>query len=109
MTRFLVATDSVHATAAVCDHLADRRGPDDPVLVVGLADAAGERDAADAVNVATARLPGAETAVVEGDPATAVADAAAEFDADRVVAAGDGARALVGALPVVLVVVPDPA
>jgi len=70
MTRFLVATDSVHTTATACDYLADRLGPDDVVRVVGVSED-GSRDAGDAVNVAVARLavPEVETAVRDGDPA----------------------------------------
>lgn len=89
MTRFLVATDSVHTTAAACDYLQDRLTPDDVVRVVGVVEdgsrdvhespsdslanrnAARSGDAGDAVNVAGARLavPDVETAVREGDPA----------------------------------------
>ena len=54
--RYLVATDSVHTTAAACDYLEARLGPDDTVSVVSVPE--GSRDADDALNVASARLVG---------------------------------------------------
>lgn len=51
----LVATGSVHATAAACDHLAPRLSGDDAVTVAAVGDP-DVRDAGDAANVATARL-----------------------------------------------------
>jgi len=55
--RVLIATDSVHTTAAACDYLEPRLDGDDAVAVVTVpTDEA--RDAADALNVATARLLG---------------------------------------------------
>jgi len=59
--HYLLATDSVHTTAAGCDYLLDtaRLDPDDRVTVLTVADPdADERDAGDAANVATARLTG---------------------------------------------------
>jgi len=59
--HYLLATDSVHTTAAGCDYLLDVAGldPDDRVTVLTVADPdADERDAGDAANVATARLTG---------------------------------------------------
>ena len=89
MTRFLLATDSVHATAAGCDYLVDRTDGDDAVIALTVlegADPERERDAADALNVATVRLPGAtETARREGTPAPAILEAARERDADEIV------------------------
>ncbi len=89
MTRFLLATDSVHATAAGCDYLAGRLTGDDAVIALTVlegGEATSERDAADALNVATVRLPGAvETERREGDPAPAILDAARDDDVDEVV------------------------
>ena len=74
MTRFLLATDSVHTTAAGCDYLSDRIEDGDAVIALAVLEGTGgvdERDAADALNVATVRLPGvAETERREGDPVT---------------------------------------
>jgi len=87
VTRYLLATDSVHATAAGCDYLGDRLDDDDAVIaltVLAGATTERERDAADALNVATVRLPGAvETARREGTPAPAILDAAGERDVDE--------------------------
>jgi nucleotide-binding universal stress UspA family protein len=89
VTRFLLATDSVHATAAGCDYLADRIDGDDAVVALTVLESTGperERDAADALNVATVRLPGqTETARREGTPAPAILEAARERDADEIV------------------------
>jgi nucleotide-binding universal stress UspA family protein len=87
VTRFLLATDSVHTTAAGCDYLSDRLEGDDAVIALTvLEDAGTERDAADALNVATVRLPTAtETARREGTPAPAILDAAGARDADEIV------------------------
>jgi len=89
MTTVLLATDSVHATAAGCDYLADRIGPDDGVIALTVLEADGvdaERDAADALNVATVRLPGVvETERREGDAAAAILRVAAERETDEIV------------------------
>jgi len=87
VTRVLLATDSVHATAAGCDYLADRIGPDDEVIALTVLESAipdHERDAADALNVATVRLRTVETIRREGDPAPAILEAASEHDADEI-------------------------
>jgi len=118
MTRFLIATDSVHATAAACDYLGDRLDPDDAVrAVAAVGGETTERDAAEALNVVPVRLPtaDAETATPEGDPAAAVGAAAADFEADEVVLAarsdpdapglGETARAILAAASVPAVVV----
>ena len=83
--RVLIATDSVHTTAAACDYLEPRLDGDDAVAVVTVpTDEA--RDAADALNVATARLLGraeVETARLDaggGDDDTADAILAAVED-----------------------------
>ncbi|WP_299233412.1 universal stress protein [Natronomonas sp.] len=98
--RFLLATDSVHTTAAACDYLEPRLGPDDTVVVVAVpasgSDAA--RDAADASNVATARLVGSATVETErpdpgGDPSEAALAAARARDPD-VILTGPGVGAV---------------
>ena len=55
--RYLVATDSVHTTAAACDYLEPRLEDDDFVSVVSVP-GTDERDAEDALNVVNARLAG---------------------------------------------------
>ncbi|QLD91019.1 universal stress protein [Natronomonas salina] len=118
----LVATDSVHTTAAACDYLAERLGSDDRVTVVSVP---GEdaRDADDALNVANARLIGTaevETERLDGDadPASAVLAAANARNADVIVvgphagtpsagpALGSTARRIVEGADVPVVVVP---
>ncbi len=87
MTTVLVGSASVHTTAAACDYLAPRLGPDDTVVIVGVAEPGlAERDVGDAANVARTRLvePTVETAVRTGDPAAALLDAAGEFAADTI-------------------------
>lgn len=80
--RVLIATDSVHTTAAACDYLEPRLDGDDTVDVVTVpADEA--RDAADALNVATARLLG------RADVETARLDAADDDPAEAILAAID--------------------
>ena len=94
VTRFLLATDSVHTTAAACDYLAGRLDGGDEVTALSVAEAGGDpRDAGDALNVATGRLSAfasVETRRAEGDPADAILGVAADGDADEVVI---GARA----------------
>lgn len=87
--QYLVATDSVHTTATVCDYLEGRLDADDAVIVVSVPDA-GDRDAADALNVADVRLVGeggVETVRLDGDgdAASAILAAADERAADVVV------------------------
>lgn len=87
--HYLVATDSVHTTAAACDYLTERLDSDDRVTVVSVP---GEdaRDADDALNVANARLIGTadvetERLDAEADPASAVLAAANARNADVIV------------------------
>jgi nucleotide-binding universal stress UspA family protein len=69
--RYLVATDSVHTTAAACDHLEPRLAGDDTVVVT----VSESRDGADALNVAWARLVGAGAVEMNRlDPAEGVVD-----------------------------------
>ncbi|WP_415378995.1 universal stress protein [Halosimplex sp. TS25] len=85
MTRYLLATASVHTTAAAADHLADRLTADDEVLVVTVAEPdLDERDAGDAANVARTRLLPATVEVLEreGEPAEEIQAVLAERDAD---------------------------
>ncbi|MEF8806655.1 universal stress protein [Natronomonas sp.] len=120
--QYLVATDSVHTTAAACDYLEDRLESDDDVAVVTVPDA-DTRDAADALNVANARLLGHADVTTErlesdGDPASAILAAAAERNADTIVigphagtegagpAMGSTARGIVEGADVPVVVVP---
>jgi nucleotide-binding universal stress UspA family protein len=88
MTTFLVATASVHTTAAACDYLGDRVTDDDTVLVVSVTDDdTDERDAGDATNVARTRLvePAVETLLREGRPSETIQRLVAERDVDEVV------------------------
>lgn len=88
--HYLVATDSVHTTAAACDYLDERLdGPTDTVTVCTVA--AGGRDAGDAANVARARLAGRATVETDtreagdGSVADAILDAVASTGADVLV------------------------
>lgn len=109
--RYLVATDSVHTTAAACDYLQERLGTDDLVDVLTVVASPGgesssgsgvpgdpnaaSHDAADAANVATVRLAGratVETLTREGSPAETVLSVADERDADVVVVGVHGDR-----------------
>ena len=88
MTEYLVATASVHVTAAAADYLQRRLDPsEDSVVVVGVREPERhERDAGDAANVARSRLAAAapETELREGDPATEVLAAIEAHDPDVV-------------------------
>ena len=123
MTTFLLATASVHTTAAACDYLADRVGPEDTVLVVSVAEPGMDaRDAGDATNVARTRLlePAVETHTPTGTPSDAIQALVADDGVNEVVigprrgdpdaAAGLGATAadLLVSLDVPVVVVPLP-
>lgn len=88
MTRYLVATASVHTTAAACDYLQPRVDGDDEVLVLAVREPAlDDRDPGDATNVARTRLvaPSVETVTGAGDPAEEIPAVAAEREADVVV------------------------
>jgi nucleotide-binding universal stress UspA family protein len=87
--RFLVATDSVHTTAAACDYLDARLDPDDTVTVVTVP-GSDPRDGEDALNVAEVRLVGGATVETErleadGEPASAILSVAASEAADVVI------------------------
>lgn len=90
MPMFLLATSSVHVTAAGADYLQDRLDPDDDddIVVVAVRDPdAPSRDAGDAVNVARSRLAGfmPTTETREGDPVTEVLAAVDEHDPDELI------------------------
>jgi len=123
MTTFLVATASVHTTAAACDYLNERVTPDDTVLVVSVTEAGmDQRDAGDATNVARTRLvdPAVETITEEGRPSDVVQDVVAERGVDEVLIGprrgdpdatpglGGTAADLIVSLDVPVVVVPLP-
>ena len=66
MTTFVVATDSVHTSAALCDYLFDRVDEDDTVYAINSlhdedADAEAIRDGKDALNAVASRLAAATT------------------------------------------------
>lgn len=94
MTRFLLATDSVHATAAGCDYLEERLDTDDTVIALTVLEDDGtesERDAADALNVATVRLPGAtRTERRAGNPTATILDVAAKREVEEIVLVATG-------------------
>jgi nucleotide-binding universal stress UspA family protein len=126
VTRYLLATASVHTTAAAADHLAPRLTADDEVLVLtvtgdGDAGEPDARDAGDAANVARSRLLPASIAVLDrsGDPEAAIRDVLADRDVDVLVlgphrgdpdargaAPGSTVRGLLGDVAVPTVVVP---
>ncbi|NHX39868.1 MULTISPECIES: universal stress protein [Haloarcula] len=88
MTTFLLATSSVHVTAAAADYLQHRLDPaaDHDIVVVAVHDPdAPSRDAGDAVNVARSRLaafmPATETR--DGAPVTEILAAVDEHDPDE--------------------------
>jgi len=87
MTTFLLATASVHTTAAACDYLTERVTADDTVLVVSVTEAGVDaRDTGDATNVARTRLvaPTVETITEEGHPSEIVQELVAERGVDEV-------------------------
>jgi nucleotide-binding universal stress UspA family protein len=120
--RYLLATDSVHTTAAACDYLEPRVDADDTVSVVTVS-GSGTRDGEDALNVANARLLGDTTVETErleadGSPASSILAAVASNSADIVIIGphagvpgagptlGSTARQVLEAADVPVVVVP---
>lgn len=84
----LVATASVHTTAAACDYLAPRLTDADTVVLVTVEEAdLSARDPGDAANVARTRLvaPAVETRLAEGDPAAAIDRIAGEDAVDEII------------------------
>jgi nucleotide-binding universal stress UspA family protein len=123
MTDYLVATSSVHVTAAAADYLQGRIDPgEDSVVVVAVRDPdAPDRDAGDAANVARSRLAAAAptTELKEGEPVAELRAAIEERDPDVVViganrgtagasGVGSTARALLAETDRPVVVVPMP-
>jgi nucleotide-binding universal stress UspA family protein len=124
MRHVLVATASVHTTAAACDYLGPLLGPDDRVAVLAVAEPdLDARDPGDATNVARTRLvePAVETVVREGEPAAVIREVATARDVDEVVVGprrgdpdsasdppGGTVRRLVGRTDRPVVVVPVP-
>jgi len=122
MTRYLVATASVHVTAAACDYLEPRLDEADDVLVATVAES-DDRDGFDALNVAQVRLAGlasVETVHRTGDPAAELLSLLADRAVDELLVgahAGTPGSAGVGAttrellaevdVPVVVVPLPD--
>lgn len=131
MTRYLLATASVHTTAAAADYLAERLTADDEVVVLTVDESdLDARDAGDAANVARSRLLPATVDVVEreGEPAAEIRSVLAEREVDALLlgprrgdpdaseaggesdggAPGSTVRALLGDAAVPVVVVPAP-
>jgi len=88
MTLYLIATTSVHTTAAAADYLGSRLTADDEVLVLTVAEPAlADRDAGDAANVARSRLLPATVEVLprEGNPADEIRAVLDERPVDELV------------------------
>jgi nucleotide-binding universal stress UspA family protein len=96
MTTYVLGTNSVHRSAALCDYLADRLSADDVVHAVNShvggdeTSSADVRDGNDALNVVTSRLDGlceVEThQFIRGnDPATDLLECAEDVSADELV------------------------
>jgi len=110
--HYLVATASVHVTAAACDLLGEDLDDGDAVTVLGVVEASGDgdgteagtpgsdpdplardagtppaRDLDDALNVARSRLAGADLSIErrDGAPDEVIPDVAREIGADRIV------------------------
>lgn len=85
--EYLLATASVHTTAAAADWLAGRLGPDDRVTVLGVVEDGNDRDVEDALNVARVRLPDADlrTERREGVPDREILAAVESLGADHVI------------------------
>lgn len=122
MPTFLLATSSVHTSAAACDYLTPRLEADDTVMVLGVDEPdTPERDIGDAINVARARLAPATvwTERREGEPSDAIDELAADVEADEIVigqhrgdpevqrsSLGETARTVAGGADRPIVVVP---
>lgn len=96
MTDILIATTSVHTTAAACDYLENRVEESDTVYVLTvLTETVTQRDAGDAANVARTRLfepaiepiqkEAAETAKSDSDVAGTIHEVAAECGIDEII------------------------
>jgi nucleotide-binding universal stress UspA family protein len=82
--KYLVATSSVHVTAAAADYLQTRLDPGEDSVVVVAVREDGSRDAGDAANVARSRLAAAmpATEIREGDTVEELRGAIDEHDPD---------------------------
>jgi nucleotide-binding universal stress UspA family protein len=88
MTTVLVASASVHTTAAACDYLQAMLDSDDEVLVVTVDEPdLADRDSGDAFNVARTRLiePAVSRRDGEGEPAAVIRGIVAEDAVDELV------------------------
>ncbi|MFC7043163.1 universal stress protein [Halonotius sp. GCM10025705] len=95
MTTFVVATDSVHTSAALCDYLFDRVAEDDTVYAINSlhdedADPEAIRDGKDALNAVASRLAAVTTVKTEqfsrgNVPAEDILSFSEEVDADEIV------------------------
>ena len=95
MTTFVVATDSVHTSAAFCDYLVDRVTEDDTVYAINSIhdadpEAAAIRDGKDALNAVVSRLTALTTVETEqftrgNVPAEDILSFSEEVDADEIV------------------------
>ena len=90
MSTFVVGTDSVHTSAALCDYLGERLTDGDTVHGVvtlgSTATPAARRDGEDALNALRVRLSAlatVETALHDGPPAATLHSVAADVDADE--------------------------
>jgi len=89
--HYLVGTDSVHTTAAICDYLDERATADDTVTVIAVApadDPTARRDCDESLNVAAVRLAAVgnvETERRSGRPPDVLCEAAADCNADDLV------------------------
>lgn len=85
--RVLLATASVHTTAAACDYLGARLDDADAVVAVTVAGDGPARDGEDALNVVRVRLPGprVETERLTGNPGEEILAAAVEHEVDEIV------------------------
>ncbi|MFB6310074.1 MAG: universal stress protein [Salinirussus sp.] len=87
MTTVLVASASVHTTAAACDYLSARLDADDAVVVLGVLEPdIEERDLDDAGNVARTRLiePTVDIETRADDPVESILTVADDVDADSI-------------------------
>ena len=95
MTTFVVATDSVHTSAALCDYLFDRVAEDDTVHAINSihdedADPEAIRDGKDALNAVASRLAAVTTVETEqfsrgNVPAEDILSFSEAVDADEIV------------------------
>jgi len=138
VTRYLVATSSVHVTAAAADYLQGRLEPSDDVTVVAVREpdapsrdaversstspgSQARQDPGDAANVARSRLAAAAPGidVRDGDPTEELLAAVEEYGPDEVLVGanrgtedaegvGSTARALLADLDRPVVIVPVP-